>query len=199
MKLAPEHRDALTELVHIGVGRAAAALNEILSSHVELSVPRLEVMNRQELKTAAFEFGGGRLSSVHLGFRGGMTGEAALIFPDESARRVVELLTGETSPEQVEAFRAGTLQEVGNIVVNGVVGTISNMLREKLEFSIPDLREGDLMQLFQGEADDVAVVVVHTRFRIRGRPIEGNILLVFEVESFSFLLSRLEDLSGDRS
>uniref|UniRef100_A0ACD5GZE0 Uncharacterized protein n=1 Tax=Desertifilum tharense IPPAS B-1220 TaxID=1781255 RepID=A0ACD5GZE0_9CYAN len=51
-----------------------------------------------------------------------------MIFPTESASTLVSLLTGEKpGTPDLEAVKIGTLLEVGNIVLNGVVGTVSNL------------------------------------------------------------------------
>jgi len=41
MKLSEELRDLLTEVFHIGVGRAAAGLSELLNRQIEMRVPDL--------------------------------------------------------------------------------------------------------------------------------------------------------------
>ena len=58
-------RDAITELLNIGVGRAAAALSEMVDQEVGLTVPHLDFVPRSELTSSlGDEFGTGSLSYV---------------------------------------------------------------------------------------------------------------------------------------
>jgi chemotaxis protein CheY-P-specific phosphatase CheC len=48
MKTSPEQLDALRELINIGIGRAAGVLNEMLSAHIQLYVPDVEILSAEE-------------------------------------------------------------------------------------------------------------------------------------------------------
>jgi len=52
LALSEEQRDWLTELVNMGVGRAAAALNDLVEGHVELRVPYVDLVHPQQLSDA---------------------------------------------------------------------------------------------------------------------------------------------------
>ena len=59
-------------------------------------------------------------------------------------------LTGEVpAAPSLNAVMAGTLNEIGNIVINGVIGTIGNILAKPFDFSVPNYVEGKLQELLQ--------------------------------------------------
>jgi chemotaxis protein CheC len=91
---------------------------------------------------------------------------------------------------------AGTLNEVGNIVINGVIGTIGNIIAKPFDFSVPDYLEGKLPELLPvgGPQDGTTILLIRTRFRVQQRHVEGNIFLVFEFGSFDALFRAIENL-----
>lgn len=189
--------DVLKELVNVGVGKAAAALNELLESHIELEVPSVTLYRLENLEGDTEGFGDAEVSCVQLNFHGSFTGSAALVFPPRSAVILVAALTGE-DPEapSLNAVMAGTLNEVGNIVINAVIGTIGNMLAKPFDFSLPNYVEGRLEELLRPDemARGLTALLIRTRFRVRDRQVEGNIFLIFEIAFFDALMTVVENL-----
>lgn len=189
--------DALREIVNTGVGKAAASLNEMLEAHIELQVPAVTLFQLEELGAELIDNAEAEIACVQLDFRGSFAGTAALVFPPASAVQLVATLTGE-DPEApyLDGVMAGTLNEVGNILINGVVGTIGNILDKPFEFSVPNYVEGRLEELLQQKnpGGELTVLLIRTRFRVQDRQIEGNIFLVFELGSFGDFFRTLDSL-----
>jgi chemotaxis protein CheC len=95
---------------------------------------------------------------------------------------------------------AGTLNEVGNIVINGVIGTIGNILAKPFEFSLPNYIEGSLEELLRmgGQSAGLTVLLIRTNFRVQERQIEGNIFMIFELGSFDALFRAIGELNDTR-
>jgi len=192
--LIPFQVDALTELINIGLGRAAAILNEMATSHVKLSVPRVEVLSLKEILIGKGRQLNATLSSVKMSFTGTMGGSAFLAFPPESALRLVSLLTGEDreSPD-LDSLKMETLNEVGNIVLNGVLGSISNAMEGMVHYSIPSYQEATLERMFLESVDeDDAVVLAVAEFTVEEQNVHGDTLLILEPKSFMTLLTAIE-------
>ncbi len=200
MILTDEQQDILTELINIGVGRAAGMLNEMLQSHVDLQVPYIQIMSPSSIQEELGYLRPDRVSSVQLRFKGSFSGTASLVFPPDSAGKLVDVLTGEAfGGEDLDEIRVGTLTEVGNIVINGVMGSIGNILQEQIDYSVPTYLEGTVDHLFlsNDHAYDATILIAHTRFRIQEFQIEGNIILFFEVGSFDTLLAAIDVILSD--
>lgn len=189
------HLDALREIVNTGVGRAAASLNALLDSHIELDVPSIRIFNHADSDLGRDDIYRAELACVKLNFNGFFAGSAVLVFPPESAVKLVSSLTGEPPGTQnLNAVMAGTLNEVGNIVINCVIGTIGNMLRESFDFSLPNYLEGKLNELLicHEHQDAERILLILTRFKVEDRHVEGSIFLFFEVGSFDTLISAID-------
>lgn len=195
--ITDEQLDALQEFINIGIGRAAAMLNEMVESPIALSVPALLVFDGSTLQQELIgQFNGHRLAAVRLNFSGSFSGSAELVFPTESAAALVALLTGEdfNSPD-LDAVKIGTLTEVGNIVINGVLGSISNLLKRQMTYAIPTYSEDTVYQLLaSSQSFDYGTIflLAQARFEIAQLEIVGDIILIFELASFDELLSCID-------
>ncbi|MEM7349397.1 MAG: chemotaxis protein CheC [Acidobacteriota bacterium] len=195
MKPSGRHLDAISELMNIGVGRSAGMLNEMIGSSIELIVPSVKILKISELTVELGGEPGGVYSFIRLPFQGPIHGTAALVFPPDSAAQLVAVLTGEEpGTADLDTVRAGTLSEVGNIVINGVMGSFGNILRLPLTYELPFYFEGLPEHLLQHQLaeTDPEMLLAHTRFTVRDLEIQGTILLVFEVRSFDALLTAVD-------
>ena len=86
--------DALTEVVNIGVSRAATSLRDMVGEQVFLSVPSVAITSPMR----AAELLGRRESSVLVavrqGFEGEFSGSALLIFPEKNSLELVRVVAG---------------------------------------------------------------------------------------------------------
>lgn len=198
MKLEPTHLDALRELMNIGVGRAASELNELLQSPIALKIPKVAAFPATELREHLGDGAETQISAVQLPFEGSLAGRAVLGFPTDSATKLVELLTGsELDHAELDSLRAGVLTEVGNIVLNGVMGTFSNVLDANLDYHMPDYFEDSAHRVLGGERDATAytVLLANTHFTVEALAIHGSIDVVFRVEAFDQLLKAIDTIS----
>jgi chemotaxis protein CheC len=196
-QLSDQQFDALKEIVNVGVGRAASALNQMLNAHIELQVPSITFFNLGEADKIPLHLQSQQLACVQMGFHGSFTGTAALVFPPDSAAKLVTALTGEAAGAPgMNAVMAGTLNEVGNILLNGVMGTIGNILSKPFDYSFPNYLEGNLGELLNpmNIAQATGVLMVQTNFQVAEMHIAGNVFLLFETATFDTLIQALDAL-----
>lgn len=197
MEMHPDNLDALCELINIGVGHAAKSLNEVLRSHIVLSNPDIQFSTLQNIKNILGIGDDTTLSCVSLSFHGIFEGTSVLVFPPEEALNLVTLaLQEDACSEEIDAMQASTLQEIGNIVINSIMGRLSNILHESLTFDLPVYLQSTLENVIHPNVirSEPAILVVKTCFHVQRRNIEGRILLLFEVESFDKLLGMVGKL-----
>lgn len=195
MNLTPDQADILRELMNIGVGRAAGMLNEMTDAYVRLQVPSVRIFSALEFKKEMEREGVDRLPAVRLGFKGPFSGTADLVFLPESASKLVAVLTGEEpGTHEFDSVRAGTLNELGNIVISGVMGSMGNLLEKRIEYSLPQYIEDTIENLLKSSNanSDGPILLVRTHFVIEQLQIEGDIMLIFEVGSFDALLAAID-------
>lgn len=197
--LSTEDLDAVKELVNIGVGRAAAMLNEITCSHITLHVPTLQVIRLDELDSAGGFSGRTGAATVKIDFRGFFTGTTALIFPPESAAALVMAITGEGEDlPELDAIRIETLMEVGNIFINGVMGSIGNVLGQQITYLPPVYVEDTMANIVRTARfdPDERVLLANTRFYVEDINVEGIIAMILEIGSLDTLLEKIAVVRG---
>lgn len=198
MKLSDKQIDALSEVINIGMGRGAVVLNTMLQSHVSLQTPHIRILALDEYLEQLRGMTPDRLSAVQLGYQGTCSGKAQLLFPTTSASKLVTVLTGEAlDADDFDLIQAGTLSEVGNMVINGVLGTISNLLGQHFVYSVPTYLEerADSLLCTPDRGKGYTVLLARTRFTLERYQIEGDLLLLFEVGALDELLEALGALT----
>ncbi len=190
--------DTLRDMVNAGMDRAAASLNVMLDSPVELEIPSVALLKQDELARSPKFFEDSPMSCVRMGFSGQVAGTALLVFSRPSATRLVEALTCEdAASEGMNALMTEALKEVGNIIINCIIGTIANILGHPLDLSLPDYLEGRLEEIIKPAThpDSLTVLLlVRTRFRAQKRQIDGNIFLIFEIDAADNVRMTLDPL-----
>lgn len=187
-------RDALTELVNIGVSRAAVSLRKMVSKQVTLSVPSVEIVTR---KTAASLIGqreSEALIAVQQHFEGPFSGRALLIFPESNGLSLVRAIVGDEMAEiEVAEMEDEALAETGNVILNGCLGSMANMLQHTLKMSLPAVRRGDsnlLFEAFGGTGEGSSVLFLYINFSVREHDIRGYIAMIMDLPS----LEKLKEL-----
>ena len=90
MQLTDDQIDAFKELVNIGVGRAASMLNEMVESRIFLEIPCIQVLDAANLQQELTKkFNSDCFATVRQSFTGSFSGIAELLFPTESASKLV--------------------------------------------------------------------------------------------------------------
>ena len=192
MKITDEIRDILNELMTMGIGEAALTLNEMIGTHIDLNAPIVELCPLSEVRSLLAENVGDQLSIVDMEFEGVMTGNANLIFPVESAVKLVKILTGEddNSPD-FDSMKVGTINEVGNIILNAVMAAFGNMLEENIDYQVPTCSDITAAKFCGGvEAKTLDTEILYTRvfFSAENVSIKGSVLLMFSLGTIENLV-----------
>jgi len=97
----------------------------------------------------------------------------------------------------IDTLEAGTLSEVGNTILNGMMMTLNNLLDMHLVYQVPDFHQGqwDLVQHYCSPEDRDALVI-NTGFEVDDLHIQGGILLLLEKRSMEEMLAKVDSLSA---
>ena len=183
-------------LIDSGVRQGAEVLNAMLNSPIKLEAPVLSVVGMEELKEQLKAEYRESLAGVRMSYAGELIGEVELIFNTAEAARLASAITQDLAPEtDLDALQAATISEVGNVVINAIIGTMSNTLGLHLNFSVPQYMEGEIDSLLRRteEIRSTTALLVKTRFFINKLDISGHILLFFTLGAFDLFKSRLKD------
>lgn len=193
MILTDNQIDYLKEIINVGIGRSANVLNKVVKNRVILKVPVVQMIKISELDSRIGFSKNNLLSIISMDFKGELVGKVELVFPSTSAVKIVDLLTDKTSPKlEMDQLRSGTLNEVGNIVLNSLIGTLGNLLKTRFKFSIPKFREcpiSDVSGSYSSTSD--YVIFAETHFYVKDVNIDGSFILFFELQSLDHFIQLL--------
>ena len=183
--------DALTEIVNIGVSRAASNLRKMIGDQVFLSVPSTEVVTQHRAARLITEREISQLIAVRQDFHGLFSGRALLIFPEKNSLELVRAVTGgELTVQEVIDIEHEALAETGNVILNSCLATMANMLKLSLSMTIPEVVRGDGATLFEvrdGALADGLVLFLYIDFTVRKRDIRGYIAMLMDLPSLGVL------------
>lgn len=189
--------DALTELVNLGVSQAASSLARMVKEEVTLSVPEVLLMGRPEAIRLLGERKSKKLVAVHQIFEGEITGRALLIFPEERSLELVRAVVGgELSLEEITEIEQEALAETGNVVLNGCLATMANILQRSLKISLPEIIHGESTDFFNLEPPPIGgavVIFIYINFSVSQRDIDGYIALMMDMPSLESLQVLLQE------
>jgi chemotaxis protein CheC len=191
--------DALREVANIGAGHAATALSQMTNRTIMIQVPEVNVRPLEdvpELLGAADRV----IAAVLMHMMGDLTGRTLVIFPDDSARHLCDILfrrPGGSTQAFGEMEQSG-LKEVGNILVSAYLTALSDFMGMMLVPSVPSLvvdQSGAILTttyLNFGHDRDY-VFCVETAFEVAGSSerLEGHFLLLPDVPSLRAILDAI--------
>lgn len=196
IELNEQRLDVLTELINMGIGRAASVMNQMLTQKVQLQPPSVKLMSLAEFLSTV-QSQSKEYSTVKMDFSGMYNGSCALIFPPQSAANLVSVLVGEEeATNELNSVKSSTLSEVGNIVINSVLGSLAKNTNNKFDYSLPIYKEGDIKSflLLTDKKENMNVLMVRTQFVVSSLKVTGEMTLVFSADSMPNLAADLDRL-----
>jgi chemotaxis protein CheC len=189
--------DALTELVNLGVSRAATSLAQMVKEEVLLTVPKVALMSRKEAMRILGEREAKNLVAVHQIFEGDITGRALLIFPEAKSLELVRAVVGdELSLEEIIELEQEALAETGNVILNSCLAMMANSLERSLKISLPEVLRGESADFFNLEPPPIGgatVMFIYINFALKRRDIDGYIAMMMDMPSLAALQGLLAE------
>jgi len=194
-EMSQEYFDILRELGNIGAGNATTALAEMLQCKVDMSVPKVGLL---EFKEVGMAMGGEEqiMAGIYLGVEGDITGSIMFLLEKNSARFLVSKLMGmEMEGDDFSEMEYSAMKEVGNIVTGAYLNSLSSLTNLKIFPTIPDIAvdmAGAIMSVpaIQFGAVGDRMLLIQTQF-FDDVAIDGYFILIPDMESYSKILSAL--------
>jgi len=197
--LSAKQIDAISEIINIGVGKGSASLSQMIEGEILLNVPYVNVISFEEVLRELNKLEVEDIHAVELKFSGEYEGSANVILPKESATQLASILIHEDpNSDTLEKMKDGIMIEVGNIILNAIMGSFGNILNAPLDYHMPKSFQGDIPGLHQqlDQEKFSQVLICRTNFTARGKNISGEILIMYEMSSFDKLEKVLEQMIG---
>jgi chemotaxis protein CheC len=198
VRLNADQEDAIREIANIGIGRAAATLSELLGTRIELAVPRVRVCTLDDGDEPDLYPPEGPEVAIIQDFRGEISGRSALILPHASGLRLAQLLGEVAEPvDELDLEMSGILTEVGNIMLNSVLGALANILGVRLLYSVPRfyaVRPADwLSSTTQAPR---SLLAADADFWVRHDNIHGSLLVAMQARGLEAILDAISEVGA---
>jgi len=129
--------DTLKEVSNIGMGHAATALSQMIGQRVNLTVSNVTIT---EISQVPELLGGAEkmMVGITLQILGDARGSIMLLFPEESAHRLLCSLLGQQEKGLVMTeVSVSALKEVSNILASAYLSALGKLLNKTLIPSVP--------------------------------------------------------------
>ena len=197
--------DILKELFNISVGKSASMLSEIVNRKIILDVPDIKIFDKkndnlifQKILTPVLDC---TLMVSSISFREKLTGKANLIFPAKKMKMFINLCLNKNG--EVKCLNTDftdidfdVVKEIGNIILNSIIGGIANYLNISLSYTLPKVKifnRIDFGRDIESEEYNHALILYIT-FIIDDTEIQGALIVDLTLKSLSELIKKVDEI-----
>ena len=195
--------DALTEAFNLSLGEATAAFSAIVREEIELSVPVVEFVARDELarRLQGSQAGGvdDRLCRINQHFHtgDGFATDALLLFPEQGSLEIVRRMLGaDTSAEHITELEQDALAEIGNIIINSCMSSLADLFGSEIIGSLPRVQSSSVARLLEDKAPDSLVLMARIGMKMSAHNLSGFVLFLMDVPSIDHFMAQVSRLFG---
>lgn len=189
MQLTELQRDAITELLNIGMGYAAFSLSQMLDDEVKLSIPSVELLSRQEAAAHIEADPHKRIVAIKQHFEGSFWGNVFLLFPkDKSLDLVKALMKEELTYDMLTELEQDALMEVGNVILNSCLSTLADVLmKAEVSSGLPVFMIGSAQEVLDATVPLAEEIVMFLRmdFKLHSNNICGYVAFILDISSIN--------------
>jgi chemotaxis protein CheC len=186
-----QQRDALSELVNIGMGQAADSLARLFDTFIQLSIPRIALVQPRDVTKAIGDLvdASGPLVAVRQAFSSRIRGEAIALYSAGGCDALADLV------KYPDVTSDELLLEVSNILVGACVGGLAAQFSLELSFSPPSIlgqhRTVDELLDTEGLPWKNALLA-EVNFRVEDRAFQCHLLTFWPDESIAVLFRAVD-------
>lgn len=198
--LSEDQRDALQEIANIGMGAAGAKLAVLLDRFVALSIPRVALVERSQIRTQVELMLGTnrRFTAFRQSFRSDIAGEALTFFDDDGTEELRQAIYGEGQQQaQSQAdVPSEWLFEVANLLTGACLSGLLGQLGRLPKFSVPraigtSLYAENIVDLPKLDLDRALLLDINMRIEHSGFKV--HLLVLMADDSIERLGAALDD------
>jgi chemotaxis protein CheY-P-specific phosphatase CheC len=195
-----EFHDWCQEIANVAMGRAAELLTRLIGQSVELSIPRVNLLEASELAmTLQSAHAGQGVSLVSQGFiGGGVSGETMLSFEDSDIAGLSALLRG--GGEEGDVREEEALMDVANVLVGAFLKGIADQLDIQFSQGHPRIqmhRAREKRLLSPQVADHRRTLAIELGYTIGSQRILCDQMVLFTEASIAGMKQRAEMAIGE--
>lgn len=189
--------DVLREVGNIGAGNATTALSQLINSKIDMTVPKVELLNFSELAdiTGSPE---NKVVGILLNLSGDISGMMMFMIEHGAAHQLVRQLLGSCTGDEefFSEMDVSALSEIGNIISGAYLSALSTLTNLCIVESIPYMAidmAGAILSvpaIAFGQLGDKALLI-ESEFNQEEYSVNGYFILIPTEESYATILSSL--------
>ncbi len=204
IELTALEKDALAEAFNVALGAASATFAEVVHTEVQMSVPAVDLLTREQLVARLNLLPGDassrRLVSIAQDFASGAAIEtdAVLLFPQQASLEVVRRMLGDHAAEvqDITELQQDALSEVGNIIINSCMATLADMFGVEFQGSLPQVESTEVEELVSRMHPGDATLLAQISMTMRASNVTGVVLFLMNVPSLESLVNHMRTYFG---
>jgi len=175
--------DAIGEIMNISLGSSATAVSNMLDSRVDITTPRVDVVNAEDFELGEMEPAVG----VEIRYVTGLEGCNIMLLKYRDVKVIVDILMGMETPDEefeLNELSLSAVCEVMNQMMGAASTALSDFLGRMVNISTPQTFDGNDVDKLRHERFPVAegpIVVVRFALTI-GESLKSEFMNVMSVE-----------------
>lgn len=201
MKIAKEEMDFLREIINIGTGNAAGALEQLLGARINVEIPVVKIINHAEL-SSVINSPDKPVLGVKMGIVGNVTGNLFFIVPHEHKAGLMTLAErARPAFGKAKMERDGSvIEEIGNIMSGVYLTAIHDFTGLNIYHTVPCMSTDMLLSLIdESIADKMRAasdyILIENSFRVDGKPIlkaQVFFIMILSIDSIRSFLDSMQ-------
>lgn len=204
IQLTPIEKDALAEAFNVALGVASATFAEVVHTEVHMSVPAVDLLTRDDLIKLLSQLPEGtlnrRLVSITQDFAAvqSIETDAVLLFPHQASLEVVRRMLGEHVDviQDITELEQDALAEIGNIIINSCMGTLSEMFGIEFQGSLPRVNTSEVEQLATHIHPGNATLLAQISMTLKASNVTGVVMFLMNMPSLETLIAHMRRYFG---
>ncbi|MCI8599436.1 MAG: chemotaxis protein CheC [Lachnospiraceae bacterium] len=189
--------DVFREIGSIGIGNAATALSQVLGTQVHMKLPKVSIEGYNE---AIHCLGNPEeiVAAVLVEMDGDMKGIMLYMLKMDFINAILARLVNKYIDDfnQIDELSSSALEETGNIIISSYINAITKLANIEIHLSVPSVAVNMLggilsvpIAMFGCTSDKL--MMIQGEFLIGDTQLQGDLLLLPDIESLNFLLEKL--------
>ena len=195
--LTEDEKDCLQELMNVAYGSATAAITEILNAFAKHSIPKIQIINANDLK--AYLSKELNLDVEHLvslqQINGTLCGENMFVIDKQSAKNIAYkfgLEEHEVNDEEI----ADVVLEITNILSSSTISQLAEDMETNVSFSAPTVKTitsiDELKNLFISKYEKV--IIISTQLIFEDLDINAELFIFTTDNSILYIKEKLNKI-----
>lgn len=204
IQLSDIEQDALGESFNLALGQAAAVFADLVNEEIQLSVPTVEILEREALVKRLEELTGTKTAqdlcciAQHYVAGNAFDTDTLLLFPERGSLEIVRRMLGRTEIhlDQITELEQDALGEIGNIIINSCMSGLANILGTEVIGTLPGVQTIKPANLLDDHPKNEVILVAKIGMTMLTHDVTGYVLFIMDVPSLTAFMSSVRSFFG---